>query len=167
MSGRAVSATQQALIKAMLANGDSIAHIARELDLNRQSVAKYRHSDLLDPDYLDHIDKTLASKAKVAADAMISTILDQAESGELAKAAPTSLAKGAAVMIQSASALTALKGATDTISDLLQNYGVQASHSVSRLTMEKKVTVDSTGEVTASMSISQAADIPVLSKEFT
>lgn len=133
----------QVTATALLAQGQSCIAVAKQLGVSRSTVWRLRHQDLLDPELVQHASKSLADKTLLGATAAIDTFLDQAQNGELSKCHPLQLAKAVSVLAQSSGAYAALTGAQDTFAKLAAEYGIEPSHSVSRLTVTKQVSIES------------------------
>ena len=100
-----------------------------------------RHA-ALNPELVQAVSANLSDRLTLAGSAAVDCILDQALSGTLKKEPALGLAKMAQLLLHSAGIVTDQHGGKDTMSKFLSELGVQSSHAVSRLTLEK-ITVES------------------------
>lgn len=128
--------------QALFQSGKSCREVAKTLGISPATAWQYKHAELLDPSLVQHVSKTLADKALLSANAAVDTFLDKAENGELAKESPIALAKAASVLMQSAGAYAALSGAKDTLSQFVDEFGLQPTHASSKLTVTKSLTIE-------------------------
>jgi hypothetical protein len=127
----------------MVQAGRTEREIVAAVGCVRSTVWKIKHQDLLDPELVDHASRTIANKLLLGATAAMDTYLDKATAGELNKEQPGRLIKMAATALDSYSTYAALSGAKDVLNNMLSDFGVQPSHSASRMTVEQKITVES------------------------
>jgi hypothetical protein len=139
-------------IKALAASGMKPLQIAAQLGVNRATVWRHRHDDLLDPALIQHASKTIADKMLLGATAAMDTFLDKAEEGQLNLCSPSALIKMSATALEASQAYAMACGANSFLKDTLSNYGVEQSHSVSRVTMEQRLTVEAAGVSTTTCS---------------
>lgn len=152
--------------QALYEQGYSCSKVAKQLNVSRATAWRLKHSTLLDPSLIQHVSKTLADKALLGANAAVDTFLDKAENGELAHETPMALAKSASILMQSAGAYAALSGAKDTLSQFVDDFGLQPTHTASKLTITKtqQVVVDLGNNETTSPTSSQTIDIQAVSE---
>jgi hypothetical protein len=129
-------------VESLFAAGKTARQIAETLGMNRSTVWRMRHASLVDPALIQHVSKSLADKALLGANAAVDEFLDKAEAGELANESPIALAKAASVLMQSAGAYAALSGAKDTLSQFVDEFGLAPTHTASKLTLTKTITVE-------------------------
>jgi hypothetical protein len=130
-------------VQALAAMGKGDTEIARTLRMDRSTAWRLRHKELLQPELLDHAAKTLANKMILSATAALDSFLDKAEANELGDEPPGALIKMASTAMESASLYAAHSGTSSIVSDLAAQLGIVQSHSVSRMTLEQKITVES------------------------
>lgn len=129
-------------VEALFAAGKTARQIAETLGMDRSTVWRMRHASLVDPALIQHVSKSLADKALLGANAAVDEFLDKAENGDLANESPIALAKAASVLMQSAGAYAALSGAKDTLSQFVDEFGLAPTHTASKLTLTKTITVE-------------------------
>jgi transcriptional regulator with XRE-family HTH domain len=129
-------------VEALFAAGKTARQIAETLGMDRSTVWRMRHASLVDPALIQHVSKSLADKALLGANAAVDEFLDKAENGDLANESPIALAKAASVLMQSAGAYAALSGAKDTLSQFVDEFGLAPTHTASKLTLTKTVTIE-------------------------
>jgi hypothetical protein len=128
---------------ALFQTGASIRSVAQTLGISPYSAWALKHRDLPDPSLVHHISKTISDKLLLAASSATDVILDKAMNDELKDEKPIELAKMASICLQSAGAYAALSGAKDTLGAIAAEFGIAPSHSASRVTLEQKITVES------------------------
>ena len=129
--------------QALFQAGQTCRQVAKTLGISAATAWQYKHAELLDPVLVQHVSKTLADKALLSANAAVDVFLDKAESGELAGESPIALAKAASVLMQSAGAYAALSGAKDTLASFVDDFGLSPSHTSSKVTLTKSVSIES------------------------
>jgi hypothetical protein len=128
---------------ALYQQGKSSREVAQILGCSPATAWRLKHRELLDPALIQHVSQTIATKAMLGANAAIDTLLDKAESDELKESTPAALAKTASILLQSATAYAASSGAKDTFLQMVEEFGLQTSHTSSTLTVTQRVTLTS------------------------
>lgn len=141
--GEASTLANHLTAHALFETGVSIRSVAKQLNISPHTAWALKHRDIPDPSLIQHISKTISDKLLLAASSATDTILDKAMNDELKDERPIELAKMASICLQSAGAYAALSGAKDTMSAIAHEFGIQSSHSASRVTLEQKITVES------------------------
>jgi hypothetical protein len=137
---------------ALLQTGHGPSTVAKQLGISRATVWTLRHQALLDPALIQHASKTIADKMLLGATAAMDTFLDKAEEGQLNQCSPSALIKMSATALEASQAYAMACGANSFLKDTLSNYGVEQSHSVSRVTMEQRITVEAASASTTTCS---------------
>ena len=132
-----------ATAQAMFQMGSTVRQVAETLKISPYSAWSFKQREAVDPGLVQHLSKTITDKLLLAASSATDSILDKAMNGELKAEKPIELAKMASICLQSAGAYAALSGAKDTLGAIANEFGIGTSHSVSRVTLEQKVTVES------------------------
>lgn len=130
--------------QAMYQAGSSTREVAKFLGVSPYTAWAFKHREVIDPTLVHHISKTISDKLLLAASSATDVILDKAMNDELKDEKPIELAKMASICLQSAGAYAALSGAKDTLGAIAAEFGISPSHSASRVTLEQKITVEST-----------------------
>lgn len=130
------------LLGALIESGIPSKIAARDLKICQATVWRDKHRDLLDPEILAHANKTISDKMVLGATAAMDEFLDQVATGALTLSKPGALVKMASNALEAAGRYSALCGAQSFLKDTLAQYGVEPSHSVSRITLEQRVTVE-------------------------
>ena len=135
--------------RALAEHGKSTTEIAKELRVSQSSAWRMTKDLSVDPETVQLASKTIADKLLQSANVMADTLLEKAYNGELDKESALSLAKASSIMLQSSGAYAALSGAKDTWLTLQEQFGIAASHSVSRVTVTRQVTTVETAPTLA------------------
>ena len=128
---------------AMYAAGSSSREVAKVLGVSPATAWRMKHQDILDPVLVQHASKTITDKMLLASTGAIDDLLERAVSGGFKEEKAVDLAKIASICLQSAGAYAAASGQGNTLGQLAAEFGIGSSHSVSRVTLEQKVTVES------------------------
>lgn len=133
-----------ATAKALFQTGASIRSVAKTLGVSPYSAWTFKHQDHPAPELVHSVSTTLADRMTLASSAAVDVLLDKALDGKLDEERAIDLAKMSSILAQSAGAYAALSGAKDTMSAMFSEFGISQSHSASRVTLEQKITVEST-----------------------
>lgn len=144
--------------QAMYENGQSTRDVAKSLHLSPATAWRLKHTAILDPEIVQHASKTIADKLLLSATAAVDTYLDKAQAGELTKERPKDLIRTATLALEGAGQYAALSGAKDMLANAFDTYGIQPSHSASRITLEQKVTVEKTNRSSSMQNIKDMND---------
>ena len=129
---------------ALYERGYSSRQVAKELGLSPATAWRLKHQALADPELIRDATKSIANKMVLASTGAMDELLDRVETGKLNTERAVDLAKIASICLQSAGAYSALSGAKDLMSNLSESYGIQPSHSSSRMTFKQELSVEST-----------------------
>lgn len=131
-------------VQALYAQGKSTREIAQILGMDRSTAWRLRHQVNHDQETIQHASKSIADRLLLVASHATDTVLDKAESGELDELQPKQLVDMAANALRSAGEYAALSGAKDLMTSIMSDYGIESSHSSSRLTLTKQLTIEQT-----------------------
>jgi hypothetical protein len=144
MQGVATSESTKLVAASLFDSGASVRKVAQTLDISRATAASLRHTELLDPALIHHVSRHLSTKQLLVSDGATNELLDKALNGELKNEKPIELAKIASIMAQSSVAYASVCGARDTLGALASQYGLESSHSVSKVTVTQAVSIETT-----------------------
>ena len=134
--------------KALFQAGKSTREVAAELRISPYSAWALKHKDNVDPESVQQCSKTLADRHTLAASLAIDTVIAQGLDGKFEDMDPLRLAQLSATVLKAAGEYNLSTGAKDLMSSFMNDYGLEASHSVSRITVTKSVSLESEGSQT-------------------
>ena len=134
--------------RALFETGKTVREVAAELSVSPATAWRLKHSDAVSSDDVHQCSKTLADRHTFAASLAIDTVIEQGLNGEFSKLHPLDLAKLSSTVLQAAGNYNLATGAKDLFSSLVSDYGIEASHSVSRITVTKSVSLDTSASST-------------------
>src|SRR5215831_2765925 len=133
----------QLAVQALFDSGQNGTQIAQALGLSVGTVYRLRNQSLLDPDLIRHASKTVSDKLTLVASMAADEALQQSVTGQWAQMPAKDLVLMASKALEASGTYAALGGTNDPLAAIASAYAVEPAHAVSRITVTKQVTVES------------------------
>jgi hypothetical protein len=146
MPDLAYSATANVIAaQALYDSGKNATEVASTLGISISTACRLRNQALLDPDLIKHASKTVSDKLTLVASLAADEALEAGITGKFKTIPAKDLTRIAATSLEAAGAHAAASGSNTGFGELSAVYGLEGSHSVSRVTLTKSITVEQSG----------------------